>query len=492
VPAGLGAHRQVEGTLSTPTATGHEATSTGLELHFAISFDVEGAASRSGGSSPSSNNAGKLQLYPAQCVVDPGGKTLRASGAELAALCGGRGSGLGIVIDNAPSAAAQSASTCSNIAGMRIGFSLRDIATARANVAAVDHLSFDEVQAAAWRQWNTDMSRIAVMDDPSTPAMQRELGLFYSVLYHSMKNPKDFTGQVPSSWTVDGKADSGYVFDLGTMSVLATLPRLCRRRRRRRCCCCCLAGLNPRLPSHSHRSVRWLPACLHACCVAPAVPTRAAPPHPLSHSALAACGVACGRWDQYKYLLPLLVSVWPDTIGRHLAEGLCALSKRFGEFPTGYTMDTDTTRFDGQAIGLAHHTLADAYFRNVELGIHWGKDVVPLMARTFDRGEGQSFVRQGRSPSATISRTLDLCGAALATGLVAQGSGDVAAAAAMLPLTDNFVNVYDGATGLLSNTKADKYLVLYPCGHTCIVHSCSLQWAPSHSGLLLTRLLTLR
>ena len=36
-------------------------------------------------------------------------------------------------------------------------------------------------------------------------------------------------------------------------------------------------------------------------------------------------------------------------------------------------MDTDTTRFDGQAIGLAHHTLADAYFRRVELGtgISW-------------------------------------------------------------------------------------------------------------------------
>ena len=76
-------------------------------------------------------------------------------------------------------------------------------------------------------------------------------------------------------------------------------------------------------------------------------------------------------------------------------------------------MDTDTTRFDGQAIGLAHHTLADAYFRRVELGtgISWGKDVLPLMTKTFTHGEGQGFVEGGRSPSQDISHTLDLCGA---------------------------------------------------------------------------------
>ena len=240
----------VEGTLSTPTATGREATSTGLDLHFCMSFDLEG-----GGTSKSN---GKLQFYPAKYASR---KTLNVNGAELAAMCGGAGSGCGIVIDNAGSAG-----TFANTTGMRIGFSLRDIATARANVLAIDHLTFDEVQSAAWRQWNEEMSRIAVMDDPSTPAMQRELGLFYSTLYHSMKNPKDFTGQVPVSWTIDAKPESGYVFDLGTM------------------------------------------------------------------------------WDQYKYLLPLIVSIWPDSMGRHLIEGLCALAKRFGEFPTGYTMDTDTTR----------------------------------------------------------------------------------------------------------------------------------------------------
>ena len=40
-------------------------------------------------------------------------------------------------------------------------------------------------------------------------------------------------------------------------------------------------------------------------------------------------------WDQYKCLLPLIVSVWPDGPGTHLIDGLLALAKRFGEFPTG-------------------------------------------------------------------------------------------------------------------------------------------------------------
>ena len=46
---------------------------------------------------------------------------------------------------------------------MRLGFSLRNIATARANVAAVDSLSHEEVKAAAWREWNGAMSRVAIL-----------------------------------------------------------------------------------------------------------------------------------------------------------------------------------------------------------------------------------------------------------------------------------------------------------------------------------------
>lgn len=53
-----------------------------------------------------------------------------------------------------------------------------------------------QVSDAAWRQWNSQLSRVAIADDGTVPGVARELGLFYSCLYHSMKKPLDFTGQV--------------------------------------------------------------------------------------------------------------------------------------------------------------------------------------------------------------------------------------------------------------------------------------------------------
>ena len=44
---------------------------------------------------------------------------------------------------------------------------------------------------------------------------QSERNLFYSTLFHALRKPTDFTGQVPSSWVTD--SEPGYVFDLGTM-----------------------------------------------------------------------------------------------------------------------------------------------------------------------------------------------------------------------------------------------------------------------------------
>jgi hypothetical protein len=129
------------------------------------------------------------------------------------------------------------------------------------------------------------------------------------------------------------------------------------------------------------------------------------------------------------------------------------------------------------------------------------------------------FVTGGRSPSNDISHTLDLCGAALATSLIAQGSpiyktsvlfarfvllkriilprqardrrrktskpmarfrkkgvGDTPTANKMMALTGNFVNVYDKTTGLLSNEKDDAYyeVLIYIYIHHYIhyIHYC--------------------
>ena len=150
------------GTLRTPGPADASCTGTedkGLTLYFSLSFGFEGGTPAS---------LGKLQWFPAKFQ---GGKTLSVSGAELAALSGNTGTGVGIVIDNAGAPGAYSSRN-----GMRLGFSLRNIATARANVAKATSLTHDEVMASAWREWNSAMSRLQVLDDPSTPAMQRELG----------------------------------------------------------------------------------------------------------------------------------------------------------------------------------------------------------------------------------------------------------------------------------------------------------------------------
>eukprot|EP01052_Picozoa_sp_SAG31_P049536 SAG31_NODE_10898_length_1086_cov_0.944276_2_plen_70_part_01 len=58
------------------------------------------------------------------------------------------------------------------------------------------------------------------------------------------------------------------------------------------------------------------------------------------------------------------------------------------------------TRFSGQAIALAHHTLADGYYRGlVPDGGGWAA-AISLMERTFDQGEGLDFVQHGKTGKA--------------------------------------------------------------------------------------------
>lgn len=93
-------------------------------------------------------------------------------------------------------------------------------------------------------------------------------------------------------------------------------------------------------------------------------------------------------WDQYKTTLPLVLSVYPE-MGQRLLEGLVNVAKRFGEFPIGYTMDDDVHRFEMQAIGLAHHTLADGLYRNYS--IDW-TEALELMSDTFNQPVNQLIV----------------------------------------------------------------------------------------------------
>ena len=156
---------------------------------------------------------------------------------------------------------------------------------------------------------------------------------------------------------------------------------------------------------------------------------------------------------RYKTTLPLVLSVYPE-MGQRLLEGVVSLARRFGEFPVGYTMDNDVHRFDGQANGLAHHTLADGFYRN--FSIDWA-EALTHMAATFDGAEAQEFAKTGTTEPAHMTHTLDLAGAAYATAQVALSLGNDTLAKRLLALSDYSLNAYDKATCLLRNHTGTVY-----------------------------------
>ena len=75
---------------------------------------------------------------------------------------------------------------------LRIGFSLRSVEQARANLQEVAGQSFDDVRASTKHKWAEYLSRIEV--DGGTPDQRT---IFYSALYHSLIKPSDFSNEGP-------------------------------------------------------------------------------------------------------------------------------------------------------------------------------------------------------------------------------------------------------------------------------------------------------
>lgn len=150
-------------------------------------------------------------------------------------------------------------------------------------------------------------------------------------------------------------------------------------------------------------------------------------------------------WDMVKTQLPLMLTFYPAR-GRDLANALLNLAEHYGVFPNGYVMSTDIHRFDEQASCLAHVTLSDAYVRGLG-GIDWHR-AVQLMAGAFDEGRPAVFAEEGKVLPYT--HTLDLAYAAFLTARIARDLGETEVAERLAPLADNWRNVYDSDTGLLS------------------------------------------
>jgi len=92
-------------------------------------------------------------------------------------------------------------------ATIRIGFSLRSVEQAEANLLETGRGTFDDVATAAGSQWEQYLSRIEV-----TGGTREDRTLFYTSLYHSLLKPADFTGENPRS-----KSDGPFFLDVGTM-----------------------------------------------------------------------------------------------------------------------------------------------------------------------------------------------------------------------------------------------------------------------------------
>lgn len=142
-------------------------------------------------------------------------------------------------------------------------------------------------------------------------------------------------------------------------------------------------------------------------------------------------------------------------IGRRILAGIVALGRRFGEFPTGYTMDSDYSRFDGQANGLGHHVLADGLYRNYS--INWSEALSYMVATFNATAEAREFVTRGMTEPGHITHTLDLAGAAFATAQVAKHLGEDTTAATMVALSKNAINVFDRKTCLPKNSSGMVY-----------------------------------
>jgi len=170
-------------------------------------------------------------------------------------------------------------------------------------------------------------------------------------------------------------------------------------------------------------------------------------------------------WDQYKTTLPLLLTVYGDTVGTHILNGFLNVARRYGTFPTGYTLDTFTTRFDGQARGLAHITLADGLHRGVgrttdddAAAVDW-RDALRLMQRTFSNtSEGRMYVTNGSTVGAKLpTHTLDLSAACLATSAVASAVNESAISNLFLELSANWINVYNASDCMMLQQQGLQY-----------------------------------
>ncbi|MFN2230198.1 MAG: glycoside hydrolase domain-containing protein, partial [Anaerolineae bacterium] len=153
-------------------------------------------------------------------------------------------------------------------------------------------------------------------------------------------------------------------------------------------------------------------------------------------------------WDQYKTQLPLLLTLYPER-GRDMVNTLLALAEHLGGFPNAFILNADLTGFDGQARALAHHTIADAYYRHID-GIDWQR-ALALMERDLHRPRNDDFYAKGLVYP--VTHTLDLAVACFCAAQIAVGLGEQDRCEELMALSGRWRSAYDPKTGRLIEAR---------------------------------------
>ena len=153
-------------------------------------------------------------------------------------------------------------------------------------------------------------------------------------------------------------------------------------------------------------------------------------------------------WDIYKTQLPLIFTLF-DEESRHIAGGLKSVAKRFGHIPVCFALKDDKNVETQQARMLGDLVLYDAYRRGVK-GIT-ASDILTNVKNELDSEMFSDYERNGRCERAT--HTLDMADACAMAAEIAEEEGDTAFALRLKKLTENYKNVYDFESGLLTDNS---------------------------------------
>jgi putative alpha-1,2-mannosidase len=153
-------------------------------------------------------------------------------------------------------------------------------------------------------------------------------------------------------------------------------------------------------------------------------------------------------WDQYKTVLPLIFTLFPDE-GSRMINSLLATADMVGEFSNAILLSRTMTRCAGQARGLTHHVLADARIRHLQ-NIDWQWALARMLSDLEKERNGDFHTTGIARP---FTHTLDLSQAAFCTALIASAEGNRALRDRAWDWASRWRNVYDNETGILGKSR---------------------------------------